>query len=77
MVQLLLDAGANPNAKTLHGTTALIAAAMEGDGAAAGSLLKTGADPALEDEEGNTAESESCDRGEAGPTTCVSFVRKL
>jgi ankyrin repeat protein len=42
--------GANPNAKTLHGTTALIAAAMEGDGAAAGSLLKTGADPALEDE---------------------------
>jgi len=50
MVQLLLDAGANPNAKTLHGTTALIAAAMEGDGAAAGSLLKTGADPALEDE---------------------------
>ena len=50
MVHLLLDAGANPNAKTLHGTTALIAAAMEGDGAAAGSLLKTGADPALEDE---------------------------
>jgi len=50
MVQLLLDAGANPNVKTLHGTTALIAAAMEGDGAAAGSLVKTGADPALEDE---------------------------
>jgi ankyrin repeat protein len=76
MVRLLLDAGANPNAACNAGMTALISAAMSGDALAAEELLEAGADPACKDKFGNTAESESCDRGEAGHFHVCELVRQ-
>jgi ankyrin repeat protein len=75
MVQLLLDAGADPNARTKEGMTALISAARAGDALAAEELLKAGADPAIKDTYGKTAESESCDRGEKGHAQVCTLVR--
>lgn len=76
MVQLLLDAGANPNAKDNNGYNALLAAAMTGDAAGAEKLLKAGADPAFKNKYGDTAESESCDRGEQGHYRVCQLVRE-
>lgn len=76
MVQLLLDAKADPNAKTTTGMTALISAAMAGDALAAEELLNDGADPAVKDKYGNTAESEACDRGEMGHFRVCELVRE-
>jgi len=76
MVQLLLDAGADPNIKTAKGYTALLGAAMEGNAAAAEALLKAGADPSAKGESGSTPESESCDRGEAGKFRVCTLVRE-
>jgi len=66
MVQLLLDAGAGPNLRTKKGMTPLIVRRCIGDALGAEELLKAGADPTVKDDYGNTAESESCDRGEKG-----------
>jgi hypothetical protein len=75
MVKLLLDAGADPNARTDTGMTALIAAAMAGDAASAEKLLKAGADPAVKDKYGHTAEDDACDRGEKGHYQVCLLVR--
>jgi ankyrin repeat protein len=75
MVQLLLDAGANPNAKTKNGFNPLLAAAMTGDAIGAEKLLKAGADPKARDDRGHTAEDEACDRGEQGHFLVCQLVR--
>ena len=76
MVQLLLDAGADPNARSKDGFNALLAAAETGDAVGAQKLLKAGADPAFKNKDGHTAESESCDRGEPGPLPCLSACQR-
>lgn len=75
MVQLLLDAGANPNAKTKNDFTALQAAAMTGDAIGAEKLLKAGADPKSKDDRGHTPQDEACDRGEQGHFQVCQLVR--
>lgn len=74
MVQVLLNAGADPNAKAKGGSTALMAAVR--NPIVAEKLLKAGADPAAKSEYGNTAESESCDRGAEGFYRVCQLVRK-
>lgn len=61
-INLLLDAGADINARTLptapakrRGWTALMFAAMQGNQAACDTLLAAGADASLKDDEGRTA----------------------
>lgn len=76
MVQLLLDAGADPNARSKDGFNALLAAAETGDAVGAQKLLKAGADPAFKNKDGHTAESESCDRGEQGHYRVCQLVRE-
>jgi hypothetical protein len=76
MVQLLLDAGADPNLETKKRMTPLIAAAMFGDVLGAEALLKAGADPTVKDDYGNTAESESCDRGDKDHFRVCELVRE-
>jgi len=76
MVQLLLDAGADPNLRTKKGMTPLMGAALVGDGLSAEKLLKAGADPTVKDSYGDTAESESCDRGEKGHFRVCELVRE-
>ncbi len=73
MVQLLLEAGANPNAKTTNGVTPLIAAA--GNPINAAELLKAGANPSIKTDSGETVETESCDRGEEGHYQVCQLVR--
>ena len=47
-----------------------------GDALGAEELLKAGADPTVKDDYGNTAESESCDRGEKGHFRVCELVRE-
>jgi len=54
-VRLLLEAGADPDARQAGGSTALHAAAQHDDDATAGLLLRHGADPALRDDQGADA----------------------
>jgi ankyrin repeat protein len=72
MVQLLIDAGADPKAKVNEG--ALMAAV--GNPRVVQKLLAAGADPTFKDKYGNTAESESCDRGEKGHYEVCQLVRE-
>ena len=55
VLDVLLRAGADPNAKNNWGTTALMLAAVDGDGAMARRLLAAGADASLKDADGNDA----------------------
>ncbi|HZB74883.1 MAG TPA: ankyrin repeat domain-containing protein [Solirubrobacteraceae bacterium] len=55
--ELLLDAGAEPDARQQLGYTALHAAAQNDDEALAVLLLRHGADPSLRNEQGATARS--------------------
>jgi len=71
MVQLLLDAGAAPNANS---GAALQAAA--GNPLVVEKLLAAGADPSVKDKRGNTVESESCDRGEKGHAQVCALIRQ-
>jgi hypothetical protein len=74
MVQLLLNAGADPNAKSKHGGTSLSAAA--GNPLVVEKLLAAGADPSAKDKDGDTAESKSCDRGEKGHAQVCALIRQ-
>jgi ankyrin repeat protein len=73
MVQVRLDAKANPNAGAKGGGTALMAAAR--NPVVAEVLLNAGADPAAKNDYGDTAESESCDRGAEGFYRVCQLVR--
>ncbi len=53
--QMLLEHGANPNAAMKDGTTALMAAAMQGSANCVRLLLEHGADLSMQDTEGHTA----------------------
>lgn len=76
MVQLLLDAAADPKAKTADGSTALMSAASTGNALAAEKLLKAGADPAVKDKYGHTAEDNACDRGERGHAQVCALLHE-
>jgi hypothetical protein len=73
MVKMLLEAGANPNAKGEKNFTALMWAS--GNPLNAEELLRAGADPTVKNEYGNTAESDNCDRGDAGHSQVCSLIR--
>lgn len=73
MVKMLLEAGANPNAKGEKNFTALMWAS--GNPLNAEELLRAGADPTVKNGYGNTAESDNCDRGDAGHSQVCSLIR--
>jgi|SRR5579864_5199506 len=74
VVKLLLDRGANPNAKTPDDFTTLMWAA--GKPLNAEALLTAGADPTVKSRYGHTAESDNCDRGEAGHAHVCTLIRE-
>ena len=75
MVQVLLDAGANPNARDDDGSAALMSAAFGGNPLAAERLIRAGADPEAKNTYGDTAESESCSRSDRGHVEVCILVR--
>ena len=60
---MLLDAGADPSARSASGGTPLHTAAFTGDEASARLLLERGADPAVADANGRTALEVARQRG--------------
>jgi ankyrin repeat protein len=63
-VRLLVEAGANPDARQSSGWTPLHAAAMNGDVATAELLLAAGADPAATNDEGRSVLDMAEERGD-------------
>jgi uncharacterized protein len=66
VVALLLDAGADPNARQHRGYTPLLEAAQQGNAELAELLLRKGADPSAKLEDGRSAEQLARDAGAAG-----------
>lgn len=62
MVQLLLDAGADPNVRSNTGVTALLIASIMGNKCAVVDLVRLGANPAAKDRFDRTPSTESCGR---------------
>jgi uncharacterized protein len=60
MVQLLLDAGADPNVKSNTDVTALLIASIMGNKCGALDLIRLGANPSTKDKFDRTPEAESC-----------------
>jgi ankyrin repeat protein len=60
---MLLDKGADPNAKSQSGSTPLHTVAFTGDRASLDLLLKHGADPAIKNNDGKTAAAIARERG--------------
>ena len=63
IVRMLLAKGADPNAKSQSGSTALHTVAFTGDGASLDLLLNHGADGAIRNNEGKTAADVARERG--------------
>lgn len=76
MVQLLLDARADPNAKSEANDTALTIAADNGNVVATEKLLKAEADPAVKHTHGKTAADEACGRGDKGHGDVCALLRE-
>jgi ankyrin repeat protein len=71
LVHLLLEAGADPNARQGGGFTALHAAAQNGDTAMATDLLDRGADPTAATDDGRTALSIAEEQGHEDVATLL------
>jgi uncharacterized protein len=71
IAQVLLDAGADPNAGNLHKITPLMYGARYGNEAVCKTLLEYGADANLQDIHGRTALMTAARFGEAGVTTLL------
>jgi hypothetical protein len=74
MVQLLLAAGADPNANADKGSTALMEATS--NPLVVEKLLKSGANPAAKSEYGTTAESSSCGYGDKDRGQVCALIRQ-
>ena len=64
IVRMLLDKGAEPNAKSQSGSTPLHTVAFTGDRASLDLLLKHGADPTIKNNDGKTAADIARERGQ-------------
>ncbi len=63
IVRMLLEKGADPNAKAQYGSTPLHTVGFTGDRASLDLLLKRGADPVIRNNDGKTAADIARDRG--------------
>jgi ankyrin repeat protein len=76
MVQLLLDAGADPNVKSKTGVTALLIAAIMGNKCGVVDLIRLGANPSAKDRFDRTPETESCGIDDGNRAQICDLVKK-
>jgi ankyrin repeat protein len=77
LVQLLLDAGADPNLKNKNGGNALMIACGAGNEATVKKLLKAGADPSIKDNKGQDAKDWACQKTEQRHAKVCSLLSNL
>lgn len=70
-VQILLDAGANPNARQSAGWSPLHSAARNGDVESVRSLLEAGADPSATNDEGRSVLDLATEKGDAATMAAI------
>ena len=76
MVQLLLDAGADPNLRSNLGSTALMDAADNGNVLVIKQLLKAGADPTMKDDFKHTAADSACGRDDSNHRQVCALLQE-
>jgi len=76
-LQMLLDAGANPNVRNKLGGTPLMWAASYGQNEAVQLLLSKGADPRIKDADGVTAAGWAAKNGRGSLVMILSAAEKV
>ncbi len=72
-IKLIIESGADPNQRDIHGLTALMYAAMNGDRRCYDALVSLGADAGAKDLNAMTAKDYALENGHVWPLAKIPF----